>query len=206
MVFDTPPVLDERGRIRNSKLVHEGHFHSYNNLDDLTFAIIHGRDNIVKLLLEIGADINSEDSASGHSPLIFAITNGHLSVVKVLLNYGVNLEAKSLSGRTGLIEAAASGYTEIVQVLINAGADVNATDDFGVTPLMWAVSNGYTEIVKLLLNARADLNAVDNNGNKVMDFVPYKKIFNIPFFGELYRNERNQEIIQLLKNAKKFDE
>ena len=48
-------------------------------------AVSHGRRDMVKLLLDCGADINSQDD-DGSTALMCACEHGHADIVKVLLN------------------------------------------------------------------------------------------------------------------------
>jgi ankyrin repeat protein len=52
-----------------------------------------GREAVVELLLEKGADVESKDRL-GRTPLLCAAINGHEAVVKLLLEKGANLEFK----------------------------------------------------------------------------------------------------------------
>ena len=51
---------------------------------------------MVKLLLEICAELETKDKDSGWTPLSYAAANGHEAVVKLLLEKGAVLETVSL--------------------------------------------------------------------------------------------------------------
>ncbi len=170
-------------------------------LDDLMFAAAHGRVNIVKALLEAGADVNARSDVHDSTAVMLAAGNGHVDVVKVLLEAGADIEERDRAGRTTLAFAAGLDDVEIVKILLDAGADVNAKDGLGTTPLMWAVSEGQADIVKVLLDAGADVHAKNSNGYTALSLIPNKRLFSIPWLGEFYSNKRNEVIVKILKEA-----
>src|SRR4030066_185376 len=91
----------------------------------LFYALAAGDIEIVKLLLEEGADI--KDVGNGTPALVFASLTGDkgdIEKVKLLLEKGADVNVKSPGGVTALM--CASGNTEIVKLLLEKGADVNA--------------------------------------------------------------------------------
>lgn len=115
-----------------------------------------GNIEVVKILLNNGADIND---SSSHSPLGAACAEGQLEIVQFLLDRGV--DDKALQGTTvtnPLRAAAGGGYTEIVKLLLARGADPNSMGHFHRTPLQAAASSGHMEIVQVLLNYGANAN------------------------------------------------
>lgn len=81
----------------------------------LFFACDRGHLEIVKLLLENGADVNVKDTFYGATPLTWAVNKGHTEIVKLLLEKGAE-------GKEGtLVGAASQGKSEIVKVLLDRG-------------------------------------------------------------------------------------
>jgi len=118
-----------------------------------------GHTEIVKLLIEQGADVNAQPKLNGITALMLASSNGHTEIAKLLIKAGADVNAQSKHG-TALIKAWQEGYTEIAKLLIEEGADVNAQDSSGCTALMWASREGYADIVKLLIEEGADVNVM----------------------------------------------
>ncbi|MBI3600942.1 MAG: ankyrin repeat domain-containing protein, partial [Nitrospinae bacterium] len=81
---------------------------------------------IVRLLLDKGADVNTKASAgSGWStltgkPIHFAVHNGNVNMVKLLLDRGADVGALDFNGKTPLQIAQEKGYTAIARMLREA--------------------------------------------------------------------------------------
>ncbi|KAL7802906.1 ankyrin repeat-containing domain protein [Trichoderma afarasin] len=121
-------------------------------------AAVKGLRDVVKQLLEKGADVNAVDQ-NGYSPLISASESGHFEVAKLLIEHGATINVRDSKGATPLFKAAASGFVELVQLLIDKGADIEARGNSNKTPLLAAASTGYADVVRLLLNHGAQIEA-----------------------------------------------
>ena len=129
----------------------------------LVKAMREGNTDTVKLLLELGADINAKNNY-GWTALIYAARWGNTDTVKLLLELGADINAKNNYGWTALIYAARWGNTDTVKLLLELGADINAKNNYRWTALIYAARWGKTEIVKLLLDRKANIEAKDNHG------------------------------------------
>ena len=67
----------------------------------LTGAVTSGHSEIVKWLLENGADPNYR-YANNYSPLLNAAANGHLEILQLLIAHSADLHAKTNDGKTAL--------------------------------------------------------------------------------------------------------
>lgn len=84
----------------------------------LHFAAAKGHNDIVTLLLENGADVNSRNYC-GQTALMQACRHGHWEVVQTLLLYRCNVtRADYLSGRTALHFAVVDGHVRCVRLLV----------------------------------------------------------------------------------------
>ena len=135
----------------------------YNSRTALHLAAENGHYNVVKLLLEAGANKNAA-VRGGSTALHLAALMGHPEVVELLLEAGAHKDAADGGGRTALHDAAENGRLEVVKLLLEAGADKDAADHYGATALHWAADQGCSEVVKHLLRARAHKDAVDHYG------------------------------------------
>jgi len=164
------------------------------NLTPLIQAAHIGKLNVVKFLLEKGADLNfnsgSDQSAAddlldefelmlgdeetdpkeynpypqGATALMAACAQGQLKIVKLLLAFDPNIELKNNEGWTALYFAAYGGNYKIFKALINQGANWQERDIRGSTPFMLACYGGGKKIVKKLLDLGAQCEDRDNDG------------------------------------------
>uniref|UniRef100_A0A8C6IM56 Ankyrin repeat and KH domain containing 1 n=1 Tax=Mus spicilegus TaxID=10103 RepID=A0A8C6IM56_MUSSI len=141
----------------------------------LSLAASGGYVNIIKILLNAGAEINSRyhlnlslltfssvmtGSKLGISPLMLAAMNGHVPAVKLLLDMGSDINAQIETNRnTALTLACFQGRAEVVSLLLDRKANVEHRAKTGLTPLMEAASGGYAEVGRVLLDKGADVNA-----------------------------------------------
>lgn len=132
----------------------------------LLAATLLNRDDMVRCLLEHGADIHQE-KAPCVTPLIAAAVTGNINVMDVLLaDPRSDINESAGNGVTPLIIASGTGAISSVQVLSALGADPNKCDTEGTSPLQAAFeSDAYTpEIVRCLLEHGADPNLANKHG------------------------------------------
>ncbi len=122
---------------------------------------------IVRFLLERGADVNATSNYAG-TALMSASEEGHLAVVRLLIEHGADVNARDRFGSTALMFASINGYYTIAKLLLGAGADINARDNDGYAALTYASRNGHKEVVEILLDFGADVNATSNNGETAL--------------------------------------
>ena len=138
------------------------------------YAAEDGHVEVVRLLLEHGADINAP-SKYGSTAWNFAAWGGHVEVVRLLLEHGADINAQNDDGTTALMSAASGGRVEVMRFLLEHGADINAQNDDGTTALMIVARNAqenHVEVMRFLLEHGADINAQDNRGRTALMY-PY---------------------------------
>lgn len=124
--------------------------------DALHLAVDIGKPDVVKLLLEHGADKNGKD-AYGQSLIMTAASNHRPEILAMLIAAGADINAANQYRITPLAVAAEQGHLDLVNMLVAAGAKVNARDTAGGTALSVAILRGYKEIVEALLKAGTDV-------------------------------------------------
>lgn len=110
-------------------------------------AAARGYADIVKLLLENGADCTDDDNYA----IQIASEKGHTEIVKLLLEAGADCTAND---NWAVRRAAECGHTDVVKLLLEAGADCTAR---GNRAIQIASEKGYTDIVELLKQYGASL-------------------------------------------------
>ncbi len=76
-----------------------------------------GHPEVVKLLLEAGANVNKAEKEEGFTSLLMASSEGQPEVVRLLLEAGADVDKTDKKGRTPLIVASMLGHTEVVKLL-----------------------------------------------------------------------------------------
>jgi len=133
----------------------------------LTIAAGGSNENIVRLLIDNGANINL-GLQSGHSVLINACEQSHsLSFIKYLISKGAEINTPSACSVTPLINACIKGDKSIVLYLIGSGAIVDQPCRSGITPLMYAVQNNNNSVASLLIDRGADPLLKDGEGRNI---------------------------------------
>ncbi|MCP4106026.1 MAG: hypothetical protein GY749_10890 [Desulfobacteraceae bacterium] len=140
----------------------------------LIFAVGHGHDSIVDILLKKGASANEENEEIGNdgvTVLMLALARGYKGIVELLLDSGANINAKDTSGATALMHAVLNKQFDIMRILIDRGADINVRNNTkGNTPLIFAAIEGYSEGAKLLIREGADPNIKNYDGYTALTF------------------------------------
>jgi ankyrin repeat protein len=123
-------------------------------------------DDLVRLMLEKGADVNAKD-ADGRTALLSAAemgsTTGDMSVFSMLQEKGGDVKVVDIHGVTLLHIFARLEEVGLVKNLVAQGADVNAETEEKLTPLMIAAQAGRSQTAQELLAAGADVEAVDKD-------------------------------------------
>lgn len=146
----------------------------------LILAAGRGHREMVKLLLDSGADCNVKDGVSEATALHEAAIGDHVEIVRMLVAAGAAADARDDDDRTPLF----NGSVAVAEVLVKAGADVNATSKNGRTVLHGTSDVPLTEF---LLKNGADINAVDKRGRT-------------PLY-EAVRDENEAKVRVLLENG-----
>lgn len=129
-----------------------------NKIQSLLFrAAENGADEILRLLIKKGADLETKDTIYGQTLLAWAAEKGHEATVKLLLQEGANIESKNLYDRTPIWHAAENGHEAVAELLLQWGANINSKDSRGETPLSHAAENGHGAVIKLLLKKGANI-------------------------------------------------
>jgi ankyrin repeat protein len=126
----------------------------------LYYAALVGLEDLVRLLLDKGADVNAQGGGYGNA-LQAASWRGHEQVVKTLLDKGADVNAQGGVYGNALQAASWRGHEQVVKTLLDKGADVNAQGGGYGNALQAASEGGHEQVVKTLLDKGADVKAAD---------------------------------------------
>ncbi len=110
-----------------------------------------GHADIVRLLIERGADVNAHHPRYRWYPLHEAANQGHADVAALLLDHGAEVNPANHDALTPLLMAAAEGRRDVVVLLIERGAPIDQAGTGRWTLLHEAAARGDADITELLL-------------------------------------------------------
>jgi ankyrin repeat protein len=117
----------------------------------LVMAAYKGHTEIVRVLLEAGADVTAVDPGMKATALHAAAYAGRTEAAKLLIQYGVEIDKQGpYNGYTALHDAIWQNHVETAQVIIEAGANLNLRSHAGETPLDFARSKNHHPIAGLI--------------------------------------------------------
>ena len=128
-----------------------------NNRTALHLAVKRKHADVVEVLIDAGADIETND-VDGRSPLL----SGELRTMRKLVKEGADVRATDANGNTCLIIAAYHGHTDTVRYLLCLPeVDANQQGSCNYTALHVAVEEKHADVVEVLIDAGADIETKD---------------------------------------------
>lgn len=97
----------------------------------LGMAAYTGKLQIVKWLLDHGAEPNFLEPATANSALIMATSSSEYEIVAYLLSHGAKLDLQNAQGETALMLAVDYDAKDIFEILLKSGADSELRDQAG---------------------------------------------------------------------------
>lgn len=112
-------------------------------------AIISGKNDDCKSLIDQGADLNAKNNL-GLSPLHLAVFLNNMEITKELIRKGANINLKGNTGYTPLHIASEMNYPEMTISLLNNGALKRIKTDQGLSSITIAKIQNNDDVLKLL--------------------------------------------------------
>jgi ankyrin repeat protein len=129
----------------------------------LHLAAQRGNLEAVRLLIELGADVNKPNT-DGATALERAAERSHEKVIEELLRHEADVNHGNIQGTTSLHWAACKGYERVVELLLQHKADVNIQDFEGWTALCMAAEKKHTKVAEILVRHQADVDKQNVHG------------------------------------------
>jgi ankyrin repeat protein len=124
--------------------------------EPLYYAASFGLIDVVKLLLDKGANVNAQKGIDNNGSALYAASyRGHEATVKLLLDKGAMPPANCEDIYEPLHAASQNGHEAVVKLLLNKFADIYTTGECYSESLLEASFQGHEAIVKLLLDKGA---------------------------------------------------
>ena len=128
------------------------------SVDAMLFTPLHnaavgGHVDVVRLLVDAGAEVDAADDRS-RTPLIRAAEYGHAAVVELLVGRGAQLDWVDAFGWTALYQSTLCGQRDMVEHLLRLGADVDGAG--GESPVLAAAGGATPRSLGTLRNANID--------------------------------------------------
>lgn len=141
-----------------------------------------GYKEVVRSLLDYGANANNWDPDTFETPLMYALdgkTKDHLEIARLLIEKGADVKKVafdrsnwtwSITPLNNALKWRVPGYKEIVRLLLEKGADPEKVDRWGDTPLINTATNseGDPDVARLLLDHGANVNGIGRNGQTAL--------------------------------------
>ena len=131
-------------------------------LTALHYAAQNGSLDIIKYLVEHGADISAQDNEQSRSVIHFAAENGDIECIKYLTEHGADLQDKDANGATAFHYAVMANNLEAVKYFVTKKLDYTAKDNRGWTAMHYAANGGALDVMKYLLAKDLNINALND--------------------------------------------
>ncbi len=138
------------------------------DLTPLILACRHGHFEVVKLLVERGAELNWDQV---DNPLNLAVKNGDLKLAEFLISKGAKVNS-SVGSPLRLAVGAPENRRELAELLLSNGADINERDNQGnALTVAIRTSGNVIDVMRLLLESGIDSkNGGNRSGQSALDY------------------------------------
>lgn len=161
----------------------------------LSYAVNTNNWQVAKILVDLGADVETKIDRDGQTPIFKAVAQNNLEITKLLLKNKADVGVVDNAGNNLLIKTFNRQYElnlEVLELLLEQGLDINAQNNRGNTLLsLFVDNNNYyrnynyrPKMIEYLILNGADVNLKDKQGRSLL-------------LKAAYHSDR--EIIELLK-------
>jgi len=152
--------------------------------------------DLVRLLLELGADINGPPGENGFN-LHYAVYSRNREMVDLYVDRGARVD-DTCQDSSILVAAISAGFDDLVPFLVENGADINQTQH-GRLPIEKAFEKGLGDLVKFLQKHGASF--ANTNGEIMVQALNKRSLAEVRELLELgvdpNRNSKYQNVLQV---------
>ncbi|KAJ5071113.1 serine/threonine-protein kinase tnni3k-related [Anaeramoeba ignava] len=174
------------------KLLDEGYdVNTKNEMDGKTplhIAVQEGKNEVIKMLLEKGANPNECD-VYGATPLKIAVTNSSRNITEILLQNGADVDLADENLETPLHVAVISSNNRIIKLLLEFGANPLLRDSYDEKAIDLAENDSVRKFIEIY----------------TLEFIDYSPSLYFRFVNE-YKNETLQNLTDFALDSAKLKE
>ncbi|OQA80894.1 MAG: Ankyrin repeats (3 copies) [bacterium ADurb.Bin243] len=130
----------------------------------LHWAVLWGMFDVVKLLVENGAEINEVNYYDKSSLLLTALNENKPEIARYLIEKGADLNFADSESYKILHTAVDKNYADIAGLILKRGYDVNKRDRYYETAIFDAIDKNFTECFTALIENSAEINICNHDG------------------------------------------
>ena len=116
----------------------------------LNVAVRNDNEELTKMLLDCGADINAVSNDRGYTAVMDAVWKGNKDITKLLIERGAELNTISKEGQSNLVLAVGANNEAICKLLAENGADPDIKDQMGMSAFNYATLFKKVKILEIL--------------------------------------------------------
>ena len=147
----------------------DSYFENYHNQ-------VSQRYQMVQMLLEHGAEVNSATRKAGTTPIMFAARLGWENIVSLLLDSGATVDTRDTNYCTALSAAVQIGHYATVKRLLEAGASHDIKDRTGANVVILAAENGHLQVLRLFIHKyHLSINHRDRDGRTALSYAAERR-------------------------------
>ena len=149
-IFQSGSVQKLRAKLEKENISSNARFAYDNEMGGIDTSLLHiaasysPNAELVKFLLDKGANVNKTDQIEGTPLLNAAFTNPQTAIIRALIDAGASVNAKTFENQSVLMAAAANSYNpnpDVIVILLNAGANAKLKNNSGMRAIDYAREN-----------------------------------------------------------------
>jgi ankyrin repeat protein len=137
-----------------------------------------GKVDAVRVLLDRGAKVNTQETWGGTTALMWAVSEKHPDVARLLIERGADVNTRSYY----VPSASGRGFEGTTPVAQKPGKEFEEFASGWLTPLMFAARENGLESARLLVKAGADINAQAGDGKDALSLAFFDGSYDVADF------------------------